>query len=519
MQKHTAAAKFNKNIGISKSLQDLNSRNFTHWQNHSSIIFIPLTANSSLKPHKMTRFYKVFFPLCLLLAMGCNNHKQAKYIFYFIGDGFGLSQAILAEDYLDAKANDTVSNHLTMLQLPVAGLSTTHSANQFITCSAAAGTALATGTKTNNGMLGVRPDTSALESIAKKLHKQGYKVGIVTSVSLDHATPAAFYANTKSRRDYVEISRQLANSGFEYFGGGALRGVQKDSSVVQDITAAGYTILNDRASVDAYTMAQGKLIASSSITLREGELPYVIDAPQHDMHLTYFVKKGIELLSSSNEPFFMMVEGGKIDWSCHGNDAATTLHEVIEMDKAVALALDFYRAHPNETLIIITADHETGGLGIGCRGYRICPEVLEAQQCSEEVFSQQIDELAQRNASKQEVYQAIERSFGFNNGMAQLALNARDTARIDMLYKLRFSSQNRDASDQLMAYDMHVKETLSSLCVKIMTEKTRLGWTTLSHTGVAVPVRAIGTGADAFNGYYDNTDIPRKIMAATGKSW
>ena len=145
--------------------------------------------------------------------------------------------------------------------------------------------------------------------------------------------------------------------------------------------------------------------------------------------------------------------------------------------------------------------------------------MLEAQQCSEEVFSQQIDELAQRNASKQEVYQAIERSFGFNNGMAQLALNARDTARIDMLYKLRFSSQNRDASDQLMAYDMHEKETLSSLCVKIMTEKARLGWTTLSHTGVAVPVRAIGTGADAFNGYYDNTDIPRKIMAATGKSW
>lgn len=467
----------------------------------------------------MKHIVSIALSLCLLASMGCSNRKQAKYIFYIIGDGFGLSQAIMAEDYLDVKANDTATNHLTLLQLPVAGISTTHSANRLITCSSAAGTALATGTKTNNGMLGVRPDTSALESIAKKLHKQGYRVGIVTSVSLDHATPAAFYANAKSRRDYVDISRQLAQSGFEYFGGGSLRGVLKDSTVANDITAAGYTMLNSRQAIDAHTWAQGKLVASSSITLREGEIPYVIDTPSHDMHLSYFVKKGIDLLSSSKEPFFMMIEGGKIDWSCHGNDAATTLHEVLEMDKAVALALEFYRAHPDETLIVITADHETGGLGLGRSGYRIWPDVLEAQRVSEGAFSLKIDEMAQRKASKDEVYKAIERDFGFNNGVERLALTRIDSIRIDLRYKVRFAEQNREKSDQLTAYDMHEGETMSSLCVRIMSEKAGMGWTTLSHTGVAVPVRAIGAGAETFNGYYDNTDIPRKIMAASGKRW
>ncbi|MBQ9469516.1 MAG: alkaline phosphatase, partial [Bacteroidales bacterium] len=445
------------------------------------------------------------------LLSACSSPKQAKYVFLVIGDGFGLAQAVMAETYLDAKAADTATNHLTLLQLPEIGVSTTHSANQLITCSSAAGTALATGHKTNNGMLGVRPDTSALESIAKKLHNQGFNIGIVSSVSLDHATPAAFYANAKSRRDYVDISRQLALSGFEYFGGGALRGVLKDSTVANDIRAAGYTMLNNKELIDSHNLNDGKLIASSSVVLAEAEIPYVIDTPQHDMHLSYFVQKGINLLSSSPKPFFMMIEGGKIDWSCHGNDAATTLHEVLEMDKALGIALQFYREHPDETLIIVTADHETGGLGLGIKGYKIRPDLLDGQRMSEDAFSQQVDAMAQRNASRQELYSTIERSFGFNGPTPFLALNRRDSARIDLIYRVRFAERNRDKSDMLMAYDMHEGETIASLCVKMMSEKAGFGWTSLSHTGVAVPVRAIGAGAERFGGCYDNTDIPRKI--------
>lgn len=464
----------------------------------------------------MRKLSLTLMALSLLLG-ACNSPQRAKYVFFIIGDGFGLAQAAMAEAYLDVQAADTATDHLALLQLPVVGIVTTHSANQLITCSAAAGTALATGCKTNNGMLGVRPDTSALESIAKKLHNQGFNVGIVTSVSLDHATPAAFYANVKSRRDYVDISRQLAQSGFEYFGGGALRGVLKDSTVADEIRAAGYTMLNDRQRIDAHRLSDGRLLASSSVVLGDAELPYVIDTPQYDMHLDYFVKKGIDLLGSSPKPFFMMIEGGKIDWSCHGNDAAATLHEVLEMDRALALALQFYRQHPNETLILLTADHETGGLGLGIKGYKIRPDLLAHQRMSEEAFSRCVDALAQRNASRQELYRAIEANFGFNGPNPHLALNRRDSARIDLIYKVRFDEQNRGKSDQLLSYDMHSSETISSLCVKMMSEKAGLGWTSLSHTGVAVPVRAIGIGAERFGGYYDNTDIPRKIMEAVGQ--
>ena len=464
----------------------------------------------------MRKSFSLFSVLLLLALMGCREQKPVKYIFFFIGDGFGLSQSILAENYLDVKAKDTAEVHLEMLKMPVVGLSTTYSANRLITCSAAAGTALATGVKTNNGMLGVTPDTVELVSIAKKLHGQGFMVGIISSVSLDHATPAAFYANSHYRSNYVEISKQLAATGFEFFGGGSLRGISKDSSVADIITAAGYKMLNNRAAIDAHTLADGKLVASSSKVLGSAEIPYVIDEPEHEMHLSYFVQKVIDLFEPAVEPFFVMVEGGKIDWSCHGNDAATTLHEVLEMDKAYKLAHDFYLRHRDETLIIITADHETGGLGIGAGGYKIWPQVLDRQVVSEEAFSLKVDELAKNGASRQELYSAIEQSFGFNGDIKRLALTKKDSARIDLIYKVRFSEKNKDKSDRLLSYDMHENETVSSLCVMMMSEKAGFGWTSGDHTGIAVPVRAEGVGADCFAGFYDNTDIPQRILRLTG---
>ena len=460
---------------------------------------------------------RVFVATTLILSLAsCGGRKQAKYIFFFIGDGYGLSQSILAEDYLDVKAGDTTTVHLAMNRMPVMGMATTYSANSLITCSSAAGTALATGVKTNNGMLGVTPDTVELSTIAERLHLNGFKIGIISSVSLDHATPAAFYANSPKRSSYADISKQLAKTDFEYFGGGSLRGMMKDSSVAATIEQAGYRILNTKESIDNFKPSDGKLLASSSITLRSAEIPYVIDEPKHDMHLSYFVQKVISLFEPAEKPLFVMVEGGKIDWSCHGNDVATTLHEVLEMDKAYGYAYDFYLRHKDETLIIVTADHETGGLGVGAGGYKIWTEVLSEQNVSEEVFSIMVDSLAKIGASKQQLYSAIEQNFGFNGKMGRLALNAKDSARIDLLYKVRFAEKNRKNSDLLEAYDMHDNETVSSLCMKMMSKKSGFGWTSEAHTGVAVPVRAIGVGAEDFSGFYDNTDIPKKLYKLAG---
>ncbi|HPV88418.1 MAG TPA: alkaline phosphatase, partial [Bacteroidales bacterium] len=141
-------------------------------------------------------------------------------MFYFIGDGMGLAQVALAEAYLAGSDGEIGSRTLNFTAFPVLGTVTTYSASNMVTCSSAAGTALATGTKTKNGMLGMAPDSVNLKAITYKIKEAGFKVGVSSTVTLDHATPGAFYANAASRSDYYNIAVQLPDTGFDFFGGG-----------------------------------------------------------------------------------------------------------------------------------------------------------------------------------------------------------------------------------------------------------------------------------------------------------
>ena len=187
---------------------------------------------------------KFFSVVCCLFIMLSMAAKQPKYIFYFIGDGMGLSPVLCAETY-----NRTVlgnSNPLLMLQFPATSYATSYSHNNTITDSAAAGTALATGHKTNNSALGVDPDGKPVVSIAKELHDRGYGVAIATSVDPDDATPGAFYAHVKSRNMHYDIAKDMANSGYDMFVGGRLRGKTPEGGkdVKTILTEAGYTVTN-----------------------------------------------------------------------------------------------------------------------------------------------------------------------------------------------------------------------------------------------------------------------------------
>ena len=458
---------------------------------------------------------KLFIAIMLLpILIGSCAPKQnkAKYIFYFIGDGMGLAQTMLAENYLDVMSADTATIHLDLNKMPVTGFSTTYSANNLVTCSSAAGTALATGTKTNNGMLGVTPDSIPLESIARKLHKQGYKIGIISSVSLDHATPGAFYAHAASRNDYVEISKTMAETGFEYFGGGGLIGALKDSTVWDYIREQGYTASNDKDYINSHSYGDGKLYAYSKLLCYSADIPYYIDEPKYEMRLSYFLQKAISLFSKPQDKFFIMIEGGKIDWSCHGNDPATTLFEVIDFNDAFLVAYDFYLKNPKNTLIVMTADHETGGLSIGqtYTHYNSFPSLLDNQKVSEDKFNDIVDGIAANKPSLDEIYKLIEENFGFNNH-DKLKLNQRDSVRIEIVYGSKFKGETISA-DKIEKYDIRKRETLASIAIKIISEKSGTGWTTRDHSGIAVPVRAVGVGSEKFAGFYDNTDIPKYIL-------
>lgn len=443
----------------------------------------------------MKHFFNIL-TLSILCFLSLHSHAQTpKYLFYFIGDGFGLNQSILAENYLDALYQDTQTVHLQMLNMPETGFATTYSANSYVTCSSAAGTALATGVKTNNNMLGVTPTGFPLRSIAEWLHQQEFLIALLSTVSLDHATPAAFYANTHSRSSYEDVARQLLDANFDFYGGGGLRGATKNPALWDSLKEKGYVISDDIKVIENHTLKKGKLYAKSALLMEEQDIPYRLEAPHYPMHLSFFVEQMVRIFELEQKPFFAMIEGGKIDWAGHDNDAGAMLHEILEFDSAYQVAYQFYLRHPDETLIIVTADHETGGLSIGsdAKGYAHLPHLLSYQKLPLYQFQKQMNRLIDQNSPLSDRYKCMEESFGFNANF-ELMLSAQDSSSFEM-NMLDYSAKQ---------WRMH--------CNKLFCNKLGIGWTTSSHTGVAVPVRAIGVGAEIFRGFYTNSDIPIKIL-------
>ena len=331
------------------------------------------------RPLRPTLFSRLLTLMLIgICTFGCtyNRESKAKYVFYFIGDGMGIAHISLAEVFLATQEGHIGSNSLSFTQFPVFGLATTHSVSNIITESSAAGTALATGEKTTNSMLGTRPDSTHLRSIAYPIHEAGFAVGITSSVTIDHATPAAFYANSPSRSDYYRIAQQLPQTGFAFFGGGGFlqpTGRNKDlPSVYESMTDAGYTVARGAGSYHLQKEGARKMFYTQESGV-EDDLPYAIDRQHGDLSLPMVVEAAIDFLyNPKGKGFFLMSEGGKIDWSAHSNDGKTTIMEVLDFSEAVALAVAFYQKHPRHTLIVVTADHETGGLSLGAtNGYNM----------------------------------------------------------------------------------------------------------------------------------------------------
>lgn len=387
------------------------------------------------------------------------KEQEAKYVFYFIGDGMGFSHVVAAEYYSAYMEDGRIGNNsLSFTKFPVLGMASSYSASNIITCSSASGTALSSGYKTNNGFLGVTPDSTNVKSIAYKIHDAGYKVGIMSTVSLDHATPGAFYANSVSRSDYYSIAKQVADTDFEFFGGGGFidpKGKGGNLPSVYDIIQEkGYVIAAGLEDFDSKKGEAEKILLLQKDGVDSHELPYAIDRKEGDMKLSDLIESAIEALEGE-DGFFMMAEAGRIDWAAHSNDGKGTILEVLDLAEAVEVAYQFYLKHPDETLIIVTADHETGGIALGYeKGYTMHFDKLDSQTASKD------------NSVSAESYEA-----GTGKGKEE----------IDQLNK-----------------------------------EARIGWTTGSHTAGNVPVFAIGAGSDLFAGKMDNTDIPKKICSAMG---
>lgn len=466
----------------------------------------------------MRKLIFLFMLSSLMLASACSNQTaapKAKYVFLFIGDGMGANQVYSTQLFKAALAGNTEPAELNFTTFPVQAHMTTYAANSLVTCSAASGTALASGHKTNNGVLG--KDTSltiSFESIAEKLKKAGFKVGILSSVGINHATPASFYAHQDHRGMYYEIAKELPLSGFDYFGGGGfINPTDRDKSktdAYQLATEAGYTLANTAEAIDSLKAGDEKVFAVNPGIYPGGDFYWTIDKKEESLSLAHFVKKGIEVLNNP-QGFFMMVEGGKIDWACHSNDAATSIHETIDFDKAVAEALAFYQQYPDETLIIVTADHETGGMMVG-NGSEVNIGLLQYQNISAQEFGRTLVNFKENNpkASFDEVMALVQSHFGLGDADKGLELSPEEVKLFKDVYAELFKGGKGLNPDKDYLAD-NESLTLPELALQVLSNKAGISWASNGHSGTPVPVFAIGQGQNYFSSRIDNTDIPKIV--------
>jgi alkaline phosphatase len=450
------------------------------------------------------------------------EEPKAKYVFLFIGDGMGQAQVNLTQGYLAALEDKIGFNQLTFTSFPQVGFVSTFSNDQMITCSAAAGTALATGYKTNIGRIAMDPaGEKPYESIASKAKKNGFKVGIMTTVSIDHATPAVFYAHQPERDLYFQIGTQLTESNFDFFAGGGFITPEDsvDGKLVNLVKLAeenGYTVTETREEFDQLVPGKGKVLVISPKPSGEASLPYALDMDPGEITLADYISKAINLLNN-DKGFFMMIEGGKIDWACHGNDAAGTIQEVISMDKAVENAFSFYKKHPDETLIIVTADHETGGLALGnnITKYDSHLGLLKYQLSSVEELDKivaqfRVNKSGDPEADFNRMMKVVENDIGLNSKKNNTLLTPEEIAAL----KKNFNECVYGTGAEEGTYGAY--EKFVDAAIKLLAEKAGISWSSTAHTCVNVPVYAIGAGAEKFSGYIDNTDIPKFIGQLMG---
>ena len=301
---------------------------------------------------------RITFILLVLVSLGmlhsCNKKEEpqepakAVNVIYMIGDGMALPQVYAA---MLASGED-----MTFQQFPYIGVVDTHSASNDITDSAAAGTALASDHKTNNAMLGMNPDTVPVKTVFEALAEQGKKTGIVVTSYVTHATPAAFYAKVPHRKQYEDIAVQMAENPYInlIIGGGMKHFAQRKDSldlIGRMENELGWKVYDNLAEVDV-TNQKYAVIADTN------HMPKAADRGDF---LPRAVKTALKTLDNAENGFFLMVEGSQIDFACHGNDSTWMMDEMLDFDYAVNVALDYAKEKGN-TLVVVTADHETGGL-------------------------------------------------------------------------------------------------------------------------------------------------------------
>jgi alkaline phosphatase len=431
-------------------------------------------------------------------------------IILFIGDGMGINQVRSAALY----SEKVLGKPLAMDSFPTRGITTTHSTSSDVTDSAAAATALSSGHKTYNRAINVLPDGRILFTIGQAAKEAGLSVGVLTTSRLTDATPAGIYAHTKDRNEEDLIAEQFVQSGVDVALAGGLRffipkgreGSKRrdDKDLVEAMKHAGYTYVTNASELEAVDPAKTpKLFGLFAIS----QMAYAIDhkrAPELSTQpdLAEMTRVALSILGRNSRGFFAMIEGGRIDHACHSHDIKTSILDTLALDKAVKVGLEYQKAHP-DTLILVTADHETGGLGLG-RGTEYAMDVAAVKP-----FNSSFELLYKKIQKNPGDLENILKEAGFDLTPAELALLKKHPPET----KIEDISELGDRTKAPIKYAPTWGVYALGL---IESERAKVGWTSFAHTAQPVITYAVGPGAAEFAGAYDNTDIAKKMAKLLG---
>ncbi|MCK8044908.1 alkaline phosphatase [Shewanella sp. 1CM18E] len=397
--------------------------------------------------------------------------SRPKNMIIMVGDGMGPAYTSAYRYYQNNP--DTEEIEQTVFDRLLVGMASTYPARQsgFVTDSAASATALATGVKSYNGAISVDVNKRPLTTIMQMAKERGMATGVAVTSQVNHATPAAYLAHNESRRNYDEIAKSYLDSDADVILGGGQKYFSE--ALLEQFKAKGYQHIDDFSQLSSIT--QGKVLG----LFAEVQLPWVIDK-QESTQLSLLTQKALDLLSQNDKGFVLLVEGSLIDWAGHNNDIATAMGEMHGFANAIEVVEQFVRANP-DTLMVVTADHNTGGLSIGANGeYAWDTQLLQGIKASPASIAEQA-----------------------------IAIDSWQTLIND---KLGFEVTDTELQ-RLSNARMQGKQALETSLKQLIDTRSFTGWTTTGHTGGDVQVFAAGPAADLFKGNQDNTDIAEKMMS------
>ncbi|MHC0037682.1 alkaline phosphatase [Pseudoneobacillus sp. C159] len=386
-----------------------------------------------------------------------NDHNgKVKNVIFMVPDGYS---AAYATNYRWFKGEESLMDSMLV------GMHRTYSSNSEITDSAAAGTAFATGVKTNNGMISTSPDGKKLKTILEAAEENGKATGLVATSTITHATPAVFASHVASRVNEADIAPQLIDNDVEVILGGGKK--YFPDSILKEATGNGYDIISNKSELKKAKQST-KLIGLFAVDALAPELDR--DTTEQPS-LEEMTKSALEVLQKDKDGFFLMVEGSQIDWAGHAHDAAWAMKDTEAFEQALAAVLEFAKKDKN-TLVVVAGDHDTGGMSVGGYGHReVKLKILRKVTATGGRMASKLD--STRSNIKEVVKQYT-------------TLDLKDAE----VQKIKAASNPDIAINQ------------------VISERASVGWTSSNHTGVDVPLYAFGPGSDLFKGLHENTDIP-----------